>query len=459
MSIADRVKETTTTTGTGSYALLGASAGYQSFYTGLFGSTAPTTYCCEDGTNWEIGEGSLVIPGEGSSDPYMLTRTTIIRSSTGGAVSWGAGTKNIFLTIPAGRTVYSDGTGNVWVNSINANDASQINSSLNVTSGISAGNTSLNNTYLNSTSLQAWNGASVSSLLVNGGGGNVTIGNSSSAVTIAGAVTVGSLNSSHLAGFRNVIINGGFDVWLRGTSGTIGTYGYLADRWWNNGTSISMSKLQVLDSTIANCIRLTGTGTEFVDLRQSIERETVYRMRGKLYKLSYLVRVSGTAYSGYFRTMTLTSTTTDMAGSATDISGYGSGSVPVSGVWESRSVTLTVPAGAMGITVSLYAQTALPAGTIVDIANVQLEPGSLATPFEQRPIGIEKMLCQRYTRKQDIWVGTSASKTVFPIDMRVAPYAISGYGSGFTSTGTTADALICYQTTAGVQTLLLESEL
>ena len=51
--VADRVRETTTTTGTGTYTLAGAVTGFETF--GSIGTTNTTYYCCTDGTNFEFG--------------------------------------------------------------------------------------------------------------------------------------------------------------------------------------------------------------------------------------------------------------------------------------------------------------------------------------------------------------------------------------------------------------------
>lgn len=100
---ADRVKETTTTTGTGTYSLAGAEPGFQTFVAGATtGSTV--TYVVENGTDWEVGEGVIT---DGSPD--TLTRASIIASSNAGAaVDWAAGTKNAFLTLSGARVVTTD---------------------------------------------------------------------------------------------------------------------------------------------------------------------------------------------------------------------------------------------------------------------------------------------------------------------------------------------------------------
>jgi len=92
----DRVKEVSTTTGTGTYTLSGASTGFQTFAAGV-GTGETTHYCATDGVNWEVGYGTLTVAGS-----TTLTRTTILASSnSGSAVNWGAGTRTISCVMPA----------------------------------------------------------------------------------------------------------------------------------------------------------------------------------------------------------------------------------------------------------------------------------------------------------------------------------------------------------------------
>lgn len=96
--IDDRVQETTTTTGTGTYTLAGAKDGFQSF--AAVGDAAETYYCCTDGTDYEVGLGTYTASGT------TLARTTIIESSnSNAAVNWGSGDKDIFVTLPSSRAV------------------------------------------------------------------------------------------------------------------------------------------------------------------------------------------------------------------------------------------------------------------------------------------------------------------------------------------------------------------
>ena len=104
----DRVKETTTTTGTGTLTLAGAVTGFETFAAGV-GNSNTTYYAVTlPGTSeFEVGLGTL------SSDSSTIARSTIISSSNSdNAVNFSAGTKTIFCTIPASKSVFLDASGN-----------------------------------------------------------------------------------------------------------------------------------------------------------------------------------------------------------------------------------------------------------------------------------------------------------------------------------------------------------
>jgi len=105
--INDRVKVNSTTTGTGAFALGAAVTGFETFAQGI-GNNNTTYYCIfNQGTNeFEVGLGTL----DGTS--ANLTRTTVISSSNSdAAVNFSAGTKDVFCTLPASKSVYLDATG------------------------------------------------------------------------------------------------------------------------------------------------------------------------------------------------------------------------------------------------------------------------------------------------------------------------------------------------------------
>lgn len=101
--IANRVHETSLTTGTGPYALAGPVPGMRSF-TEAFGDAAPSLvyYVASDQTAWEIGLGTFT-PGALPT----LARTTIVQSSNANAaVDWPGSTKDVICAVPAGKGLY-----------------------------------------------------------------------------------------------------------------------------------------------------------------------------------------------------------------------------------------------------------------------------------------------------------------------------------------------------------------
>ena len=109
--VADRVKETTTSTGTGAISLAGAEPNFRTFASVL--SDADTTYyAIIDDSNlaFEVGLGTYASSGN------TITRTTVLASSnSNNAVNFSAGTKDVFLTYPADKSVNRDASGNVSV--------------------------------------------------------------------------------------------------------------------------------------------------------------------------------------------------------------------------------------------------------------------------------------------------------------------------------------------------------
>jgi len=109
LEIHDRVKETTTTTGTGTYTLAGAVTGFETFTANLDNGDT-TYYCCTDNTDFEIGIGTFTSSGT------TLARTTVLASSnSNSAVNWSSGTRTIFMTYPADKAVFEDADGHVSI--------------------------------------------------------------------------------------------------------------------------------------------------------------------------------------------------------------------------------------------------------------------------------------------------------------------------------------------------------
>lgn len=100
--VKDRVKETTTTTGQGTVTLLGAATGYQSFAAIGNANTTYYTIAGQTGSEWEVGIGTYTSSGT------TLSRDTVLSNSLGttAKISFSAGTKDVFVTYPAGKAAY-----------------------------------------------------------------------------------------------------------------------------------------------------------------------------------------------------------------------------------------------------------------------------------------------------------------------------------------------------------------
>ena len=108
--IADRVRETTTTTGTGTITLAGAVTNFETFTANLSNSDT-TYYAIVDNTNgaFEVGLGTFTASGT------TLARSVLASSNSNNLVDFGAGTKDVFITIPASKMVVEDGSNNVSI--------------------------------------------------------------------------------------------------------------------------------------------------------------------------------------------------------------------------------------------------------------------------------------------------------------------------------------------------------
>ena len=179
LKIADRVRETTTTEGTGTISLGGAVGNFETFSANL--SNADTTYyAIVDSTNntFEVGLGTYTSSGN------TLARTTVIASSnSNSAVNFGTATKDVFITTPASKMAFLDASGNL----ISTGGSSVVNTDLsNDTSPQLGGNLDLNGNDIVTTS-------NADLELAPNGTGHVTVkGN-----TNQGAIQFNCENNSH----------------------------------------------------------------------------------------------------------------------------------------------------------------------------------------------------------------------------------------------------------------------
>ena len=202
--------------------------------------------------------------------------------------------------------------------------------------------------------------------------------------------------------FRNVIINGGMNVWQRSTSST--TLGYAtADRWWVNnggGTTTIAREATIVPSKFQYAMKWTQATTANVVGIQAIESINCAHLVGQTVTITGYFAASA---STSFTIDLLSSTSIDVAPASfsTSITPTSGGSGTVSSTTYVRvSGVYVVPSNVKSLAVRINA-TSLTNGTSFYFTGVQLEAGPVATPFEFEPFETTLRKCQRYYQIYD----------------------------------------------------------
>jgi hypothetical protein len=133
--LKDRVKEQTTTTGTGTVTLGGALSGFDTFASVGNGNTTYYAIVHQTADEWEVGLGTYTAAGT------LLSRDTVLESSNAdAAVVFSAGTKDVFVTYPADKSVYYDSAGNVTIANTGGTLSTATAGTGNFRAGVNAGN-------------------------------------------------------------------------------------------------------------------------------------------------------------------------------------------------------------------------------------------------------------------------------------------------------------------------------
>jgi hypothetical protein len=229
---------------------------------------------------------------------------------------------------------------------------------------------------------------------------------------------------------KNAIINGGFDIWQRGTSNVTTYLAYTADRWQKGGgTHFGISRTTVSDTTnlpfiqyAARMQRTTSSATTtLMDFGYSMETADAIKFAGQRVTLSFYAR-KGANYSGAagasFGFALYTGTGTDqslMLGYTGSAATLNTGTTLTTSMARySETVTIPTTTTEIGLYFSYTPTGTAGANDYVDITGVQLELGSTATPFSRNSGTIhgELSACQRYFEKtysQGISPGTAVS--------------------------------------------------
>ena len=256
-------------------------------------------------------------------------------------------------------------------------------------------------------------------------------------------VQVENLNGGPLAGFRNAIINGNFDIWQRGTSfPSPAGQSFLADRWrvvFNGGGTRTLSRQPFTLGQVANeptyflkwNQTVAGSAQTTNDLRQKIE--SVRSFAGRQVTLSFYAKAQS-AGPVALPTVGLSQNFGSGGSPSTEVYTQAAASVALTASWQRFSYTITLPSitgktlgSGNNDALDLVIRMPLNATFNIHISQVQVEPGPVATPFERRPIGTELALCQRYYHllRQNMFSSGNASiarvHVQFPTSMRTTP--------------------------------------
>jgi hypothetical protein len=242
---------------------------------------------------------------------------------------------------------------------------------------------------------------------------------------------------------KNAVINGGIDIWQRGTS--FAAPNYAADRWYAGGGNATYSQ----ETNTANLpagfrygMKMTMAATDVPYFMQAIETANAIQFAGKKVVLSYYVSSTG-SYNCNVRLDSGTATDTSVTGTYTQISATDGTSAV-----QSTTTTMTrkfavydVPSDCKTLRVIAGSAANITSGNSMTITGIQLEHGSVPTPFARAggTIQGEIALCQRYywrttsngTAATVIGQFALASSTTllscplqFPVTMRVAPTSV-----------------------------------
>jgi hypothetical protein len=278
---------------------------------------------------------------------------------------------------------------------------------------------------------------------------------------------------STMAG-RNAVLNSNMSVWQRGTTftgnGSANTYAGDRWHWYNNGTSMTISRQVTGDTTnlpfIQYCTRVqraaasTNTNTNW--LTMNFETINSIPFAGKTATLSFYAR-AGANFSGAFYAQVATGTGTDQnylnsgyTGAATPIST----AVTLTTTWQRFSYSGTIASTATEIGLQFTQAPTGTAGTndYFEITGVQLEVGSVATPYA--PNGAtqqaELAACQRYYWRTSASAGSQTATGIMgitnsttnlvgvvrpPVTMRIIPSSVDFSAVGVQSTGSALTAI------------------
>lgn len=411
--------------------------------------TASPLYRLDVVGSTSTGSGLRVLDSDGGAAQIILTEggntgqlaesggTLFLTNFANGGLSISQANPNPinFFTNNINRMIIS-GNGNIGIGNTTPTHALRVEGGLSLSGTIAVGNTTVNTT-VNSTSIST-----------NG-------------------IITSSINSGPLAGFRNSIINGDFSIAQRGTSFVSGANNddtYNLDRWYvlSNGNDTvditqSTTEIPANGSQTSIALDVENVNRKF-GIAQIIEQRNCAGLIGNTVTLSFKARASSTAsldnvkcaivaWSGTADTVTsdiisawnVEGTNPTLIANATYENTPANLGVTTS--WQTYSVSANVDTiNTRNIVVFIWSDvTVTTAGHFLYITDVQLESGTVATPFERRSIGTELALCQRYYFGTGAQFNSAHNATgggvggyhwySLPVVMRIAPTVTASWAS------------------------------
>jgi hypothetical protein len=231
---------------------------------------------------------------------------------------------------------------------------------------------------------------------------NLPVGTDGSALVASSLSTTGLAWAGNQAAGKNSVINGGFDFWQRGISGFSTTGTYTADRWYfalNSGTgTVSQDSSNVALGSLYSC-KFTSTSSGSPYFIQAIETSNSLQFAGKNANLSVMVATSNSQTVDIFLQYSTTVDASPSSGGWTTCAILSA--VATTATLTQKSVSGAVSSNAKSLRVFIQTTGAVTSTGTFNIAQVQLELGSVATTFSRAggSIGGELDLCYRYYQR------------------------------------------------------------
>jgi hypothetical protein len=266
----------------------------------------------------------------------------------------------------------------------------------------------------------------------------LAVGNNGETLVADSSTSTGLRYQGHIEAGKNALINGGMDIWQRGTSSTTNLV-YLADRWFNYtsaGTTTFSRESSIVPTGSQYSMKIAqASASATITVNQAVETLNAVQYAGQTVSVSMMCYAS-TSTAMQIQVGYSTSTDVSPLGTWTNITASSGGTATVTNAWQKMIGTYAIPSTAKSLYISLYIPT-LTATTNAYFGQAMMELGSVPTQFSRTGGTIQGELaaCQRYLPSVmaagNTWLGyatatnNSYTQVSYPVQARVAPTGIS----------------------------------